>query len=59
MKLLFCLLAVLPGLRADIDGDGFVGLSDLAILAEEWLMSELGPEKVTNGGFASGQTGPM
>lgn len=43
------------GLRADISGpndvpDGVVNLYDLAVLAEEWLMS-LGDEIVVNGGF--------
>lgn len=42
------------GLRADINNDGRVDLLDLAILSEEWLMAEYGPELVTNGGFADG-----
>jgi len=37
-------------LRADLNGDGRVDFQDLAILAEEWLMSEqYGPNLVTNG----------
>ncbi|RKY09845.1 MAG: hypothetical protein DRP56_02080 [Planctomycetota bacterium] len=46
------LAAPVFGLRADINNDGRVDFADLAILAEEWLMSEqYGPELVTNGGF--------
>lgn len=32
--------ATFGGLRADLDGNGRVDLSDLAILAEEWMMAE-------------------
>lgn len=55
--LLFCGLAACcqAGLRADLDGDGRVDFADLAIVAEEWLMSdELGPELVINGTFTGG-----
>jgi len=42
-------------LRADINSDGRVDLLDLAILAEEWLMTEqVGPELVSDGGFDLG-----
>lgn len=50
----FAAVHVALALRADINRDGIVNADDLAILSEEWLMTQqYGNELVTNGGFDS------
>jgi len=58
--LLALLLADCPAmaLRADANGDGRVDATDLAILAEEWLMSEPRHQLVSSGGGWQGFTIP-
>lgn len=47
--------AAAGGLRADLDGDGRVGLADLAILSAEWMKGDsVGTERIVNGDFAGG-----